>query len=43
MYVDIIIANPNTDSFCHALLKSFVEGAKAANHDVHIIDLYKDQ
>ena len=43
MYVDIIIAHPNPDSFCYALLKSFVDGAKAANHDVHVIDLYKDQ
>ena len=43
MYVDIIIAHPNPDSFCHALLNSVVDGAKAANHDVHIIDLYKDQ
>ena len=43
MYVDIIIAHPNPDSFCHALLNSVVDGAKAANHDVYIIDLYKDQ
>ena len=42
MYIDIIISHPNPDSFCHALLNSFVEGAKTANHDVHIIDLYKD-
>jgi len=28
MYVAIIIAHPNPDSFCHALLKSFVDGAK---------------
>ena len=43
MYIGIIIAHPNPDSFCHALLNSFVDGAKTANHDVHIIDLYKDQ
>ena len=43
MYVGIIIAHPNPLSFNHALLKSFVDGAKTANHDVHIIDLYKDQ
>ena len=43
MYIDIIISHPNPDSFCHALLNSFVDGAKTANHDVHIIDLYKDQ
>ena len=43
MYVGIIIAHPNPHSFNHALLKSFVDGAKTANHDVHIIDLYKDQ
>ena len=43
MYIDIIISHPNPDSFCYALLNSFVDGAKAANHDVHIIDLYKDQ
>ena len=43
MYVAIIIAHPNPDSFCHGLLMSFVDGAKVENHDVHVIDLYKDQ
>ena len=43
MYIDIIISHPNPDSFCYALLNSFVDGAETANHDVHIIDLYKDQ
>ena len=43
MYLGIIIAHPDPDSFCHALLNSFVDGAKSENHDVHIIDLYKDQ
>ena len=43
MNVNIIIAHPNPDSFCHALLQSFVDGAKEADHKVYIIDLYKDQ
>ena len=43
MFVNIIISHPNPNSFCHALLNSFVDGAKTANHDVHIIDLYKDK
>jgi len=43
MNVGIVIAHPDPDSFNHALLDSFVKGAKKANHDVHIIDLYKDQ
>ena len=43
MYIVIIISHPNPDSFCHALLNSFVDGAKIASQDVHIIDLYKDK
>ena len=42
MNINIIISHPNPESFCHALLNSFVDGAKIANHDIHIIDLYKD-
>ena len=38
----VIFAHPNPQSFCGALRDSFMSGAKAGNHSVKIIDLYKE-
>lgn len=42
MKILIIYAHPNPKSFNSALLESFLKGAKAAKHDIKVIDLYKD-
>ncbi len=42
MKVVVIFAHPSHESFNHALMKSFADGAKGAGHDIEVIDLYKD-
>lgn len=40
MRVLTVIANPNPQSFCHALLKRFTAGLRAAGHESEVVDLY---
>lgn len=40
MKVLTVIANPNPNSFCHALLARFTAGLIEAGHDSQVIDLY---
>ena len=37
----VILGHPTSDSFCGALAKSYVEGAKAAGNEVQVISLGK--
>jgi NAD(P)H dehydrogenase (quinone) len=39
MKVLIVYAHPNPKSFCHAVLKKFQSGLKAAGHTSEVIDL----
>lgn len=40
MDVLVVLAHPNADSFCHAIAERAVAGARAAGHEVHLLDLY---
>lgn len=40
MKVLTVIANPNPESFCHALLRQFTAGLKDAGHTSDVVDLY---
>ena len=40
MRVLTVIANPNPQSFCHALLERFTAGLAAAGHESEVVDLY---
>jgi NAD(P)H dehydrogenase (quinone) len=40
MRVLTVIANPNPQSFCHALLERFTAGLRAAGHESEVVDLY---
>lgn len=40
MNVLTVIAHPNPQSFCHAILRQFEAGLKAAGHGNDIADLY---
>lgn len=35
-----VIANPNPNSFCHAVLRQFTMGLEDAGHTSEMIDLY---
>ena len=39
----LIIGHPKSDSFCHALADSFIQGAKENNNEIMTIDLYKEK
>ena len=39
----VVIGHPKSDSFCHALADSFVQGARENNNQIKIIDLYKEK
>jgi len=40
MRVLTVIANPNPQSFCHALLERFTAGLGAGGHESEVVDLY---
>jgi NAD(P)H dehydrogenase (quinone) len=40
MKILTVIANPNPKSFCHAVLRQFMQGLKDAGHTAEVIDLY---
>ena len=40
MRVLTVIANPNPQSFCHALLERFTAGLRAGGHESEVVDLY---
>jgi NAD(P)H dehydrogenase (quinone) len=40
MKVLTVIANPNPKSFCHAILRQFINGLKDAGHTSEVVDLY---
>ncbi len=40
MHVLTVIAHPNPKSYCHAILRQFDAGLKAAGHTNEIVDLY---
>ncbi|HMN31647.1 MAG TPA: NAD(P)H-dependent oxidoreductase [Caldilineaceae bacterium] len=40
MKVLTVIANPNSHSFCHALLERFTAGLKDGGHTSEVVDLY---
>lgn len=40
MRVLTVIANPNPQSLCHALLERFTAGLRAAGHECDVVDLY---
>jgi NAD(P)H dehydrogenase (quinone) len=40
MRVLTVIANPNPESFCHAVLERFTAGLKVAGHVTDVVDLY---
>lgn len=40
MHVAVVLAHPNSDSFCHALAERACVGLRAAGHEVHLLDLY---
>jgi NAD(P)H dehydrogenase (quinone) len=40
MRVLTVIANPNPQSFCHALLERFTAGLRAAGHESEVVDLH---
>ena len=40
MQVVIVLAHPNSDSFTHAIAQRAADGARAAGHDVQLLDLY---
>lgn len=40
MHVVVVLAHPNSDSFCHALAERACVGLRAAGHEVHLLDLY---
>jgi NAD(P)H dehydrogenase (quinone) len=40
MRVLTVIANPNPQSFCHAVLERFTAGLRAGGHESEVVDLY---
>jgi NAD(P)H dehydrogenase (quinone) len=42
MHVLMVVAHPNTDSFCHAVAAGAAAGARSAGHQVTVLDLYAD-
>jgi NAD(P)H dehydrogenase (quinone) len=40
MRVLTVIANPNPQSFCHAILERFTAGLESAGHESEVVDLY---
>ena len=42
MNILIVFAHPNPKSFCGALKDSFIAGVQSNNHQVDVIDLYKE-
>ncbi len=40
MHVVVVLAHPNSDSFCHALAERACAGLRTAGHEVHLLDLY---
>lgn len=43
MYVLVVYAHPNPESFNHAILDEVVRGLSEANHEFTVIDLYGDR
>lgn len=35
----VVLGNPNADSYCGAMAKSYMEGARIAGHEVQLISL----
>jgi NAD(P)H dehydrogenase (quinone) len=42
VFVAVVIAHPDAQSFCHALAARAVCGLRAGGHDVELVDLYAD-
>jgi NAD(P)H dehydrogenase (quinone) len=40
MKVLTVIANPNSKSFCHAILEQFSKGLNEVSHTHEVVDLY---
>jgi putative NADPH-quinone reductase len=42
MHVLMVVAHPNSDSFCHAVAAGAAAGARSAGHQVTVVDLYAE-
>jgi len=40
MKILTVYANPNPNSFCHAILQQFTRGLKDSGHTNEVLDLY---